>query len=117
MAMCVLQKTGRFSLGYYCGSMDNARDGVKFTFKVAESGTYKLQLAYGGGGDTAVKYSVNGGDALDITLKGSTAWNNVVPSENAITLELTAGETVTIDFMQAGTWFVPDYLLVTKVAQ
>ncbi len=109
-------KDGQFSLGYYCGSMDNAGDGVKFTFKVAESGTYKLQLAYGGGGDTAVKYSVNGGDALDITLKGSTAWNNVVPSENAITLELTAGETVTIDFMQAGTWFVPDYLLVTKVA-
>ncbi len=110
-------KDGQFSLGYYCGSMDNAGDGVKFTFKVAESGTYKLQLAYGGGGDTAVKYSVNGGDALDITLKGSTAWNNVVPSENAIALELTAGETVTVDFMQAGTWFVPDYLLVTKVAQ
>lgn len=108
-------KEASFSVGYYCGSMYNAGDGVKFTFKVAESGTYKIQLAYGGGGDTNVNYQINNGEVKQITLAGSTAWDNVVPGANAITVELTAGETVVVDFLQAGAWYVPDYLLVTKV--
>lgn len=106
-----------FSLGYGLGSMDNEGDGVKFTFKVAETGTYKIQLAYGGGGDTPIKVSINGGEAQTITLTGATSWDSKTLDGSGLTATFTAGETCTVDFMQAGTWYVPDYLLITRVTE
>lgn len=109
-----------FSQNYGLGAMDAEGDGVKFSFKVAESGAYLLQLAYGGPRNgVKVNVSVNG-EAKQHTLTGSIDWNNVVLDGSYLAAELTAGETVTVDYSRlsdedGGSWFTVDYLLVTKV--
>lgn len=108
---------GTFSKDFGVGEMNADGDGVEFTFTVAESGMYRLQLAYGGSGATTVNVIINGGEAQAHQLTGSTAWNDVTLDETGIVLEIEAGDTVTIDFQRAGKWYVPDYLLVTKVTE
>lgn len=110
--------TGTCSFGYGLGEINQMGDGCKFRFKVTETGTYNIQLAYGYTGDRNVAYKINGGEEQKTTLSGSFGWDNFVPSANAITVQITAGEWFEIDFyaLNDGDWFTIDYLLVTKTA-
>ncbi len=103
-----------FSLGFGLGEMNAAGDGVKFRFKVAESGTYKVQLALGGSGSVQLNVSINGEEATEKTVRTGSAWN-IVGLDDGFTVELTAGEWVTIDFLRTTAWYNPDYLLITPV--
>ncbi len=107
------------SLGYALGEINAVGDGVKFTFKVAESGTYKLQVAYGSSMD-GIKFNVkvNDGEAV-LRENDKTGGHNVFALDEGIDVQLTAGQTVTVDIGRAenSEWLTFDYLLVTKVAQ
>lgn len=116
-----------FSLGHGLGSMDAEGDGVKFRFKVAESGTYKVQLAGGGPGggsgdrsEVRLNVRINEGGPETKTLHLGKGWN-VIALDDGFTVELTAGVWSSIDFSRLSPetypdmWFTPDYLLVTKL--
>lgn len=104
-----------FSLGYGLGDMKTG-DWFKFRFKVAESGTYKIQLGFGG--EAAARefnVSVNGGEEISRSYTGSGQWDNVI-LDDGFTVELTAGEWQTIEFVKAeDNWINIDYMLITKV--
>lgn len=106
-----------FSLGYGLGDMNAAGDGVKFTFVAKSTGTYKVRLAYGKDGDAPVNVFINGELVNENTplSNGTTGWNDVKLDNSGITIDLVEGETYTIDFQQAGSWYVPDYLVLELV--
>ena len=108
---------GGLSHNYGLGNMEAVGDGVKFRFKVAESGAYSLRLAYGGESNgTPIKVSVNGGEAQSRRLTGATGvWNDIKLDTSGLAAELTAGEWITVDYMYDGGWYVADYLSVEKI--
>ncbi len=101
-----------FSGLFGLGEMNTVGDGAKFTFKVQDAGTYKVQIAYGGSGATPLTVTVNG-TAAEVTLSGSNGWNNITLCQIA-TFTAEAGQEITIDIAQGGQWYVFDYLLITK---
>ncbi len=103
-----------FSGWYGLGSIDNPGDGVKYTLKVADAGTYKVVLAYGNGGTTDIKVSVNGADATTATLPASGGWSSVALAEIASGIELNAGDTLTVDVLRGDVWFTIDYILIVS---
>ncbi len=107
----------KFSLGYALGEMNAAGDGVKFTFTAQSTGTYKVRLAYGQGGDVQINVLINGTLVNENTplTNGTGGWDDVKLDNSGITIDLVAGQTYTIDFQQAGAWYVPDYLLLELV--
>lgn len=112
--------TEGFSMGYGLGAMDNDGDGVKFNFKVAESGTYKIQLAFGGGSETdgiKLNVSVNNNASMLKTFTGTGGWSDINLSDG-FNVELTAGEWQSIDFARTAdsSWLTIDYILITRVA-
>lgn len=110
-------KEGAFSNGYYCGEMNAPGDGVKFTYKVQNSGTYKLQLAFGKGGDVQVDVKLNGEllNEGNVMTNASTGWNDVQLDNSGIEVVLDGGEEFVIEIIRTNDWFVPDYLLLTLV--
>lgn len=106
----------KFSLGYGLGDM-KTDDWFKVSFNVAESGTYKIQLGFGGAAEAReFKVSVNGGEEIVRTYTGSGAWDNVILDEG-FTAELTAGEWQTVEFRKVNDeWINIDYVLITRVA-
>ena len=108
---------GNFSLGYGLGEMNAAGDGVKFTFVAKSTGTYKVRLAYGQSGDVQVNVFINGelvNENAPLS-NGTAGWDDVKLDNSGITIDLVEGETYTIDFQQAGLWYVPDYLVLELV--
>ena len=108
-----------FSLGYGLGDMNAAGDGVKFTFVAKSTGTYKVRLAYGQKGDVQVNVYINVElvNENQVLSNGTTEWYDVQLDNSGITVELIEGQTYTIDFQQAGAWYVPDYLLLELVTE
>ncbi len=109
------------SCAHALGNFDKADTNVTFRFKVAESGTYKLQLCAGGPNSATrpainVNVRINGGDAVLHTITpgmGST----VFALDGGFEEELEAGEWIEIDFGWTNGWITVDYLLVTRVAE
>ncbi len=112
------QHTVGASLDFNLGNFDKAGAGVIFRFKVAESGTYKLQLCAGGpsNGTTHpdVNVTVNGGNATKYSITPGAGFN-VFVLDSGFEAELTAGDWIEIDFSWASSWLTLDYLLVTKL--
>lgn len=106
----------KFSLGYGLGDMKTG-DWFKVSFAVAESGTYKIQLGFGGPAQgRQFNVSVNGGSETVRTYTGTGAWDNVI-LDGGFTAELTAGELQTIEFKKVNDdWINIDYVLITRVA-
>ncbi len=92
-------------------------DWFKVSFKVAESGTYKIQLGFGGPAEgRQFNVSVNGGSETVRTYTGAGDWDNVI-LDGGFTAELTAGELQTIEFKKVNDdWINIDYVLITRVA-
>ncbi len=108
------------SMGYALGEINAVGDGVKFNFKVAESGTYKIQLAFGGGAEAdgiKIDVSVNGAADILRTVTG-TGSHDSFKLDDGFTAEFTAGEWLSVDFKRAegSNWFTVDYVLITRVA-
>lgn len=106
----------KFSLGYGLGDMKTG-DWFKVSFNVAESGTYKIQLGFGGPAEgRQFNVSVNGGSETVRTYTGAGDWDNVI-LDGGFTAELTAGELQTIEFKKVNDdWINIDYVLITRVA-